>query len=74
MWLAVFKMRDMEYFKNIDEITLPGDHDTIVIDKQCIKTIGLDEKYMVFAVAAQLFEMRGYNPLNYAGFIGLFKS
>lgn len=74
MWFAIFKMRDMEYFNNIDEIILPGDYDTIVIDKQSIKTIGLDGKYMVFAVAAQLFHMRGYNPVNYAGFIGMFKS
>lgn len=74
MWIAVFKMRDMEFFNNIDEITLPGDYDTVVIDKQSIKTIGLDGKYMVFAVGAQLFFGRGYNPVNFAGFIGMFKS
>ena len=29
---------------------------------------------MVFAVASQQFYNRGYNPVSYSGFVGMFKA
>lgn len=76
MWYAIFAMRDYAFHSSLDEIVIEGDYDTLVIDKQSVKTIGYNyrSKDMIFAVAAQLFYNRGYNPVNYSGFIGMFKA
>lgn len=74
MWYAMYAMKDYEYHNSLDEIVISGDYDTLVIDKQSIKTIGYRGNDMIFAVAAQLFHNRGYNPVNYSGFIGMFKA
>ena len=74
MLYAIFAMRDYKFHNSLDEVVIDGDYDTIVIDKQSIKTIGYRYPDVVFAVDAQLFYNRCYNPINYSGFVGMFKA
>lgn len=73
MWYAVYRMRDYEYFDNPEFVTLEGDYDSLCIEKRGVKTIGLEEKHMLFMVPAGLFWSRNRNPVYYYGFVGQVK-